>query len=50
MLRVKLFETIRREHRYGASIRGLADDHRVHRRRVRQAINDAALRIIEGAE
>ena len=41
MLRVKLFETIRREHRDGASIRGLADDHQVHRRTVRQAINDA---------
>ena len=41
MLRVKLFETIRGEHRDGASIRGLADDHRVHRRTVRQAINDA---------
>jgi transposase len=41
MLRVKLFETIRREHRDGASIRGLADDHRVHRRTVRQAIDDA---------
>jgi transposase len=41
MSRVKLFETIRREHRDGASIRGLADDHRVHRRTVRQAIDDA---------
>jgi transposase len=41
MLRVKLFETIRREHRDGVSIRGLADDHQVHRRTVRQAINDA---------
>ena len=41
MSRVKLFETIRREHRDGVSIRGLADDHRVHRRTVRQAINDA---------
>jgi hypothetical protein len=41
MSRVKLFETIRREHRDGASIRGLADDHQVHRRTVRQAINDA---------
>jgi hypothetical protein len=41
MSRVKLFETIRREHRDGASIRGLADDHRVHRRTVRQAITDA---------
>jgi hypothetical protein len=43
MSRVKLFETIRREHRDGASIRGLADDHQVHRRTVRQAINDAVL-------
>jgi transposase len=41
MSRVKLFETIRREHRDGASIRVLADDHQVHRRTVRQAINDA---------
>ena len=41
MSRVKLFETIRREHRDGVSIRGLADDHQVHRRTVRQAINDA---------
>ena len=41
MSRVKLFETIRREHRDGASIRGLADTHRVHRRTVRQAIDDA---------
>ena len=41
MSRVKLFETIRREHRDGASIRGLADDHQVHRRTVRQAIDDA---------
>ena len=41
MSRVKLFETIRRERRDGASIRGLADDHRVHRRTVRQAIDAA---------
>jgi len=41
MSRVKLFEEIRREHRDGASIRGLADDHGVHRRTVRQAIGDA---------
>ena len=41
MSRVKLFETIRREHGDGASIRGLADDHHVHRRTVRQAIDDA---------
>ena len=41
MSRVKLFETIRREHRDGVSIRGLADDHQVHRRTVRQAIDDA---------
>ena len=40
MSRVKLFETIRREHRDGASIRGLADDHGVHRRTVRQAIDN----------
>ena len=41
MSRVKLFETIRRERRDGALIRGLADVHRVHRRTVRQAITDA---------
>jgi hypothetical protein len=41
MSRVKLFETIRREHRDDVSIRGLADAHGVHRRPVRQAINDA---------
>ena len=41
MSRVKLFEEIRREHREGASIRGLADSHGVHRRTVRQAIDDA---------
>ena len=41
MSRVKLFEEIRREHRDGASIRGLADTHGVHRRTVRQAIDDA---------
>jgi len=41
MSRVKLFETIRREHREGASIRGLSDTHGVHRRTVRQAIEDA---------
>ena len=41
MSRVKLFEEIRGEHCDGASIRGLADDHQVHRRTVRQAINDA---------
>ena len=41
MLRVKLFEEIRRERREGASIRGLADTHGVHRRTVRQAIEDA---------
>ena len=41
MSRVKLFETIRREHRDGASIRGLADTHSVHGRTVRQAITDA---------
>ncbi len=40
MSRVKLFEEIRREHRDGASIRGLADAHGVHRRTVRQAIGD----------
>jgi hypothetical protein len=37
MSRVKLFEEIRRERRDGASIRGLADAHSVHRRTVRQA-------------
>ena len=41
MSRVKLFEEIRRERREGASIRGLADAHGVHRRTVRQAIQDA---------
>ena len=41
MSRVKLFEEIRREHRDGVSIRGLADSHGVHRRTVRQAIEDA---------
>jgi len=41
MSRVKLFEEIRRERRDGASIRGLADAHNVHRRTVRQAIDDA---------
>ena len=41
MSRVRLFEEIRREHREGASIRGLADTHGVHRRTVRQAIEDA---------
>jgi len=41
MSRVKLFEEIRRERRDGASIRSLADSHGVHRRTVRQAIEDA---------
>lgn len=41
MLRLELFELIRREHREGASIRTLADAHGVHRRTVRQAIGDA---------
>lgn len=41
MSRVKLFEEIRRERREGASIRGLADVYGVHRRTVRQAIDDA---------
>jgi transposase len=41
MSRVKLFEEIRRERGQGASIRGLADTHGVHRRTVRQAIDDA---------
>lgn len=41
MSRVKLFEEIRRDRRQGASIRGLADTHGVHRRTVRQAITDA---------
>ena len=41
MSRVKLFEEIRRDHREGVSIRGLADTHGVHRRTVRQAIGDA---------
>ena len=41
MPRIKLFETIRRERRDDVSIRGLADTHGVHRRMVRQAIDDA---------
>ena len=41
MSRVKLFEEIRRERGQGASIRGLADTHGVHRRTVRQAVEDA---------
>ena len=41
MSRVKLFEEIRRERRGGASIRGLADTHGVHRRTAHQAIEDA---------
>jgi transposase len=41
MSRVKLFEEIRRERGQGASIRGLADTYGVHRRTVRQAIEDA---------
>jgi transposase len=41
MSRVRLFEEIRRGRRDGASIRGLADIHGVHRRTVRQAITDA---------
>ncbi len=38
MSRVELFEKIRNDHRQGASIRALADKHRVHRRTVKQAI------------
>lgn len=38
---MELFESIRRGHRDGFSIRELADSHRVHRRTVRQAIGDA---------
>ena len=41
MSRVELFEEIRRDHRQGVSIRGLAEDHGVHRRTMRQAISDA---------
>jgi len=42
MSRVELFERIRREHRdQGASIRALAERHRVHRRTVRQALRSA---------
>lgn len=41
MSRLQLSELIRREHREGASIRALADTHGVHRRTVRQAIEDA---------
>jgi len=39
--RVELFEIIRRGHRDGASIRELADSHRVHRRTVRAALEGA---------
>ncbi len=35
---MELFEKIRHDHRQGASIRALADKHRVHRRTVRQAL------------
>lgn len=38
---MELFESIRRGHRDGLSIRELADKYRVHRRAVRQAIADA---------
>ena len=42
MSRVELFERIRREHRdEGVSIRALAERHRVHRRTVRQALENA---------
>jgi len=42
MSRVELFERIRREYRdEGASIRGLAERHHVHRRTVRQALASA---------
>ncbi len=41
MSRVELFEELRRDHREGVSIRGLAENHGVHRRTVRQAIADA---------
>jgi len=42
MSRVELFERIRREHRdEGVSIRALAERHRVHRRTVRQALDNA---------
>jgi len=41
-LRVELFEAIRRDHRRdGLSIRALADRHGVHRRTVRQALENA---------
>jgi len=39
--RVEQFESIRRGHRDGASIRDLADSHGVHRRTVRAALQDA---------
>jgi len=39
MSRVELFEKIRRDHKGGDSIRGLAVKYRVHRRTVRQAIS-----------
>jgi hypothetical protein len=40
--RVELFEQIRRDHRdQGLSIRHLAEKHEVHRRMVRQALQNA---------
>jgi transposase len=41
MRRVELFELIRTDAKNGASIRGLADRHGVHRRTVRQALASA---------
>src|SRR5229473_3182680 len=39
VLRVELYERIRRDHRVdGLSVRALADKHRVHRRTVREAL------------
>ncbi|MGH3716131.1 MAG: IS21 family transposase [Micromonosporaceae bacterium] len=40
--RVELYEAIRRDHRRGVSIRGLAERYGVHRRTVRHAIDSAA--------
>ncbi len=42
--RVEVFEAIRRDRRAGLSIRALAERHGVHRRTVRQALDDAAPR------
>src|SRR5258708_12043757 len=46
--RVEVFEAIRRDRRAGLSIRALAERHGVHRRAVRQALDDAAPRPRKG--